>query len=164
MVSRSEIARPLLTPGEIMQLPPDDEIVMVAGAPPIRAHKARYFEDPRISERVLPPPALMQAEDQQHQGEWTQTVAKTLPMVTQEEQSETPKQSEKEANSGIRQEPVTPEHETIEKADHKMPEPTSADRSGEYDEDMVIQMKVLGGKQVNIGRQASMDHDSGMDR
>ena len=31
MVSRSETARQLLTPGEIMQLPPDDEIVMVAG-------------------------------------------------------------------------------------------------------------------------------------
>ena len=27
------------TPGEIMQLPPDDEIVMVAGSPPIRAKK-----------------------------------------------------------------------------------------------------------------------------
>jgi type IV secretory pathway TraG/TraD family ATPase VirD4 len=31
-----------------MQLPPDDEIVMVAGVPPIRAKKARYFEDPRF--------------------------------------------------------------------------------------------------------------------
>jgi type IV secretion system protein VirD4 len=40
MVSRSETARALLTPGEVMQLPPDDEIVMAAGIPPIRAHKA----------------------------------------------------------------------------------------------------------------------------
>ena len=40
MVSRSETARPLLTPGEIMQLPPADEIVMVAGIPPIKAAKA----------------------------------------------------------------------------------------------------------------------------
>jgi type IV secretion system protein VirD4 len=59
MVSRQETARPLLTPGEIMQLPPADEIVMVAGTPPIRAKKARYFEDPRFQERVLPPPALV---------------------------------------------------------------------------------------------------------
>ena len=58
MVSRSETARPLLTPGEVMQLPPADEIVMVAGTPPIRAKKARYFEDRRFQERVLPPPAL----------------------------------------------------------------------------------------------------------
>ena len=30
MVSRQETARPLLTPGEVMQLPPTDEVVMVA--------------------------------------------------------------------------------------------------------------------------------------
>ena len=56
MVSRSETARPLMTPGEVMQLPPDDEIVMVAGVPPIRAKKARYFEDWRLAERILPAP------------------------------------------------------------------------------------------------------------
>jgi type IV secretion system protein VirD4 len=59
MVSRSETARALLTPGEIMQLPPTDEIVMVAGTPPIRATKARYYEDERFTERVLPPPDLV---------------------------------------------------------------------------------------------------------
>jgi type IV secretion system protein VirD4 len=58
MVSRSETARPLLTPGEVMQLPPSDEIVMMSGAHPIRAKKARYYEDPRFQERILPPPAL----------------------------------------------------------------------------------------------------------
>ena len=57
MVSRSETARPLLTPGEIMQLPAGDEIVMVAGTPPIRAQKVRYFEDRRLQERVMNPPA-----------------------------------------------------------------------------------------------------------
>ena len=56
MVSRSETARQLLTPGEVMQLPPTDEIVMVAGIPPIRAKKARYYEDARLRERVLSPP------------------------------------------------------------------------------------------------------------
>ena len=58
MVSRSETARPLLTPGEVMQLAPADEIVMVAGTPPIRAKKARYYEDRRFQERILPPPTL----------------------------------------------------------------------------------------------------------
>jgi len=58
MVSRSETARPLLTPGEIMQLPPADEIVMVAGTPPIRAKKARYFEDRRFKERIVAPPTI----------------------------------------------------------------------------------------------------------
>ena len=56
MVSRQETARPLLTPGEVMQLPPDDELVLVSGCPPIRAKKARYFEDRRLTERVFAPP------------------------------------------------------------------------------------------------------------
>jgi type IV secretion system protein VirD4 len=58
MVSRQETARPLLTPGEIMQLPATDEIVMVSGHAPIRATKLRYFEDKNFIDRVLPPPAL----------------------------------------------------------------------------------------------------------
>jgi type IV secretion system protein VirD4 len=60
MVSRSETARPLLTPGEVMQLPPTDEIVMVSGVHPIRARKARYYEDARLQERILPPPVPTQ--------------------------------------------------------------------------------------------------------
>ncbi|MGL4237071.1 conjugal transfer protein TraG [Tabrizicola sp.] len=55
MVSRQETARPLLTPGEVMQLPPTDEIVMVAGTAPIRAKKARYFEDAQFQARILEP-------------------------------------------------------------------------------------------------------------
>jgi type IV secretion system protein VirD4 len=58
MVSRQETARALLTPGEVMQLPPTDELVLVAGTPPIRATKLRYFEDSTFKARVLPPPTL----------------------------------------------------------------------------------------------------------
>ena len=52
MVSRQETARPLLTPGEVMQLPSHEELVLVAGAPPIRARKVRYFRDSRLRGRV----------------------------------------------------------------------------------------------------------------
>jgi len=58
MVSRQETARALLTPGEVMQLPPADELVLVAGAPPVRARKLRYYEDRVFSARVIPPPRL----------------------------------------------------------------------------------------------------------
>ena len=58
MVSRQETARALLTPGEVMQLPPSDELVLVAGTPPIRASKLRYYQDRTFTGRVLPPPAL----------------------------------------------------------------------------------------------------------
>ena len=47
-----------LTPGEVMQLAPTDELVLVSGQPPIRAKKLRYYEDRRYIARVLPAPAL----------------------------------------------------------------------------------------------------------
>jgi type IV secretion system protein VirD4 len=58
MVSRQETARPLLTPGEVMQLPPADELVLVSGLAPIRAKKLRYYEDRNFIDRVMPAPAL----------------------------------------------------------------------------------------------------------
>jgi type IV secretion system protein VirD4 len=70
MVSRSETARPLLTPGEVMQLPPTDEIVMVSGVHPIRAKKARYYEDGRFQERIMPPPAPTQLK-KARPDDWT---------------------------------------------------------------------------------------------
>ena len=58
MVSRQETARALLTPGEVMQLPPTDELVLVAGLAPIRAQKLRYYEDRNFQVRLGSPPAL----------------------------------------------------------------------------------------------------------
>src|SRR5262249_37112 len=71
-----------LTAGEVMQLPPNDELVLVSGIPPIRAHKARYYEDIRLKACVLPPPALATASANTsgdrpapHADDWT-----TLPI------------------------------------------------------------------------------------
>jgi type IV secretion system protein VirD4 len=58
MVSRQESPRPLLTPGEVMQLPSAEELVLVSGLPPIRAKKLRYYEDPNFLSRVAEVPAL----------------------------------------------------------------------------------------------------------
>ena len=60
MVSRQETARPLLTPGEVMQLPATDELVLVSGLPPIRAKKLRYYEDVNFKSRILPAPELQE--------------------------------------------------------------------------------------------------------
>jgi len=57
MVSRQETSRPLLTAGEVMQLPPDEELVLVSGMAPIRARKLKYFEDRQFSDRLCPAPA-----------------------------------------------------------------------------------------------------------
>jgi type IV secretion system protein VirD4 len=58
MVSKQETARALLTPGEVMQLPPDDELVLVSSLPPIRAKKLKYFQDRNFTSRILPVPVL----------------------------------------------------------------------------------------------------------
>ena len=58
MVSRQETARQLLTPGEVMQLSPDEELVLISGMAPIRARKLRYFRDRNFAERVVPAPVL----------------------------------------------------------------------------------------------------------
>ncbi len=59
MVSRQETARPLLTPGEVMQLPPADELVLVSGLAPIRAKKLRYYEDRNFISRIAEAPPLV---------------------------------------------------------------------------------------------------------
>ena len=42
------VKRFLLTPGEIMQLPPNQEIIFSGDLPPIMAEKIRYYDDPRF--------------------------------------------------------------------------------------------------------------------
>jgi type IV secretion system protein VirD4 len=54
MVSSQETQRPLLTPGEVMQLPHNEELIMVSGVKPIQARKIRYFEDRNFTSRILP--------------------------------------------------------------------------------------------------------------
>jgi type IV secretion system protein VirD4 len=63
MVSRQETARPLLTPGEVMQLAPDEALVLVSGMPPIRAKKLRYFTDRNFAVRIEPPPQIGHSSD-----------------------------------------------------------------------------------------------------
>jgi type IV secretion system protein VirD4 len=53
--SFAETSRALLLPQEILQLPPDEEIVMVEGLPPIRARKIRYFQESVFKTRMHPP-------------------------------------------------------------------------------------------------------------
>ena len=59
MVSRQETQRALMTPGEVMQMSPADEVVMVSGTPPILAKKLRYFKDRNFTVRVMSPPTEM---------------------------------------------------------------------------------------------------------
>jgi type IV secretion system protein VirD4 len=89
MVSRQETSRPLLTPGEVMQLPPNDELVLLSGTPPIRASKLRYYEDRRFTTRLTAPPVL--SEDgyadrpPQRSHDWQGMRSKPLAMAAEED-------------------------------------------------------------------------------
>ena len=57
-ISEQETPRPLLTAGEILQLPQNDALVLVSGVPPIRASKLKYYADRNFLARRLPAPKL----------------------------------------------------------------------------------------------------------
>ncbi|MCW2387141.1 type IV secretion system protein VirD4 [Sphingobium sp. B11D3B] len=103
MVSRTETARPLLTPGEIMQLSPDEEIVMVAGIPPIRARKARYFTDPRFTRRMVTPPRITPSDPKQRpRDDWSALEAVDGPLAPETEVG-TGRGTDREMEGGHRQ-------------------------------------------------------------
>lgn len=55
--SRQEVKRELMTPDEVSRMSPDDEIIFVAGYPPIMAKKIRYYLDDNFKPRVkIAPP------------------------------------------------------------------------------------------------------------
>ena len=55
-VTLSEGTRPLLSPGDVRELPYDTQLVFVTGHPPLRCAKVRHFADPLFRTRTLPPP------------------------------------------------------------------------------------------------------------
>ncbi|MFG1314610.1 conjugal transfer protein TraG [Xanthobacter autotrophicus] len=161
MVSRQETARPLLTPGEVMQLPPADEIVMVAGTPPIKASKARYYEDRRFTERVLSPPDPSRTTRTSREDGWSiLTPQKPAPDLV----AELAKAEADTANSGLRREPELPDHIAIAK------ETTPAGAVDEFTivlddepDDTAQQARVLRQQMRGVARQGALDPHDGID-
>ena len=156
MVSRQETGRQLLTPGEVMQLPLDDEIVMVAGVPPIRAKKARYFTDRRFAERILDAPA--QAGAPVRPDDWTgRAVAADANQVAR-----IVRDVEDAANGGLRREPELPEHVDIAK-EAKDASPADEFAIVEDDTDEAARASALRRSMQRQARQASLDPNDGID-
>ena len=75
-VAEQETPRALMTPGEILQLPANEELVLVSGTPPIRARKLKYYADENFAPRQLPPPSASMPEHRlrnrsRQQGDWS---------------------------------------------------------------------------------------------
>ncbi|MBN9317674.1 MAG: conjugal transfer protein TraG [Devosia sp.] len=159
MVSRSETARQLLTPGEIMQLPPSDEIVMVAGTPPIRAKKARYYEDARFRERLLSPPELKRL-DKPRPDDWS-----SLPIPARPEalnaQSADLSDDEDTTDSERRLQPELSRAKPVEKKEPIANE-FEIELPDDAEEDAVRNRRMLRQMQ-GVARQVSLDPNDGME-
>ncbi|WP_375786952.1 conjugal transfer protein TraG [Bradyrhizobium sp. Pha-3] len=159
MVSRQETARPLLTPGEVMQLPPTDEIVMIAGTPPIRAKKVRYYDDARLNDRVLPPPKLT-APKEETSCDWT-----SLPLPPRPQIGEGPPASRVTGDDPTESEPrQQPELNRIRVVEMKTPieNEFEIDPADDADDD-VARNSHLNRVMQGVARQVSLDPGDGMD-
>ncbi|MBI1260599.1 MAG: IncP-type conjugal transfer protein TraG [Rhizobiales bacterium] len=159
MVSRSETARPLLTPGEVMQLPPADEIVMVAGTPPIRAKKARYYEDARFQERILPPPA-MEKPKVAKADDWSALPLPPRPEI-EEPQPRDSQDDDDPTESERRHQPELSKSKTIEKK-----EPIDNEFAPDPDDDMeddATRVSRMNQRMRQVARQASLDPGDGIE-
>ena len=159
MVSRSETARQLLTPGEIMQLPPTDQIVMVAGTPPIRAKKARYYEDVRFKERLLPPPTIVPPK-QARPDDWTALPLPARPAIA-ETKAATEAGDEDPTESERRQQPELSRVNPVEK---------TAPIENEFEigladdaEDDAARNSRMNRLMQGVARQVSLDPGDGME-
>jgi type IV secretion system protein VirD4 len=163
MVSRQETARPLLTPGEIMQLPPSDALVLVSGVHPVRAKKARYYEDGQLKARILPPPmpkmtAPPLTNGRESVDDWKTTPRSQVPASGTAGESGGQDDADA-ANSGIRREPELPAHEAIDPPPlAEAPELAEI----EADDDDAIRARTLRAQSRTTARQASMDPDDGI--
>ena len=161
MVSRSETARALLTQGEIMQLPDTDEIVMLAGAHPIRAKKARYYADPRLKKRIESPPVAHRSIAKAGGGHWDGMLAEPLLQAEKSAAVADWKDAETEAECGIRREPELPEHEDIAAA------PAPARNEFEFndrpDDGLASHNRRLADRMRANARRAALDPDDGIE-
>lgn len=178
MLSRQESARALLTPGEVMQLPPNEEIVMAAGAPPIRAVKARYYTDARFTARILPSPTPTLLEPARRpKDDWTMLdpIAPPTPpasapdprsvATTGNAEAASAGLSESDsANAGVRREPGLGDHEDIVPA-ARIPEREfrfDFDRDDPGD-DAARDRLQIDRSMVRNARTAALDPDDGID-
>jgi type IV secretion system protein VirD4 len=157
MVSRQETARPLLTAGEVMQLPPNDELVLMSGCPPIRAKKARYFQDQRFAERILPPPKLGRTSEPARPDDWSSLPLRRPPAAPRTKIDE----PQDAANGGLRREPALPDHPEFAK-ETTVSAPSKEFAVTDDSDDSVLQARVLSQQMRGLARQAALDPGDGL--
>ena len=156
MVSRQETSRPLLTPGEVMQLSPNEAVVMISGLHPVRARKVRYYEDPRFQGRLLKPSRVVPIDLAMRPDEWSGHApippsAKLLAALNKKVRDQ---------NGGIRREPEMPQHEEVVL---KSPSADSEfDAAPDESDTEAVQASTLNRSMQGLARAVSLDPDDKM--
>ncbi|VVT24734.1 conjugal transfer protein TraG [Rhizobium sp. EC-SD404] len=161
MVSRQETARPLLTPGEMMQLPSSDEIVLVSGAPPVRAKKARYYEDRQFKSRILQPPRSPSSETPGSTARARDDWSGCPPIAAPRPAKRKGVGSDEDSDGGVRREPTLPEHEAI--APETAPAREEFTGLDEEPDDHAQRARAMQDRFRGVARQASLDPDDGIE-
>ncbi len=170
MVSRQETARPLLTPGEVMRLPATDELILVSGAPPIRAKKARYFEDRQLQRRILAPPDPADCDcDRKRPGDdWTASPTIAAVRTRAARPGNADEAETEEADGGVRRAPDLPIEVALSPEDVQAREEFDFDGTApgdDADEDAVRAKALRCERQrfTAMARQAALDPGDGID-
>lgn len=146
-----------------MQLAATDELVLVSGCPPIRARKARYYEDRRLTERLLPAPKPERPRlASTASDDWSG--APIPPSLKASEGTagfHGGQPIDDSANGGIRREPELAEHEDIASEPTKPP-PEFEFADDEADDD-AVRARRLRATARGLARQAAMDPGDGID-
>ncbi|NGX96527.1 MAG: type IV secretory system conjugative DNA transfer family protein, partial [Candidatus Afipia apatlaquensis] len=137
-----------------------DEIVMVSGTPPIRAKKARYFEDRRFQERILPPPALAKTAAAKS-DDWSKMPLPPRPEIGGAAAKDGQGDDEDPTGSERRHQPELNKAGTVEK---KAPIDNEFDLDGPDDaDDDAARARRLNQVMQGVARQVSLDPNDGMD-
>ncbi len=151
MVSRQETSRQLLTPGEVMQLSPNEAIVMVSGVHPVRARKVRYYEDTQFQSRILSPTGNVPVNRVAQRDDWSgrPPIAPSVEFLT------VLKQKARDRNGGYDREVELPQDEKLVVNSPRSEMEYDADPDdGDAD---AVQARALNGRMQSLARSASLD-------
>ena len=156
MVSRQETSRPLLTSGEVMQLSPNEAIVMVSGVHPVRARKVRYYEDPQLQSRILRPAGNAPVNLVARQDDWSvrPPIAPAVELLT------ALKRKARDPNGGHSREPELPQNEKLVINSPRSEIEFDADRDD--DDADAVQARALNGSMPALARSVTLDPDDDM--
>lgn len=145
---------------------------MVAGLPPIRTTKARYFDDRRFVERILPPPHELIYADADSTDDWSRLpshyadLRPKTSMIDTDNEGETTTavgralMGDSSTNSSLHRVPDLDQHQDTRLESTKLPR---NEFELEQSDDPAAESRVLARTMRGVARQVTLDPEDGME-